>query len=39
MACTNCGLVVRQKELYLGEELLKDEIAIAKEAILRDYGL
>jgi hypothetical protein len=39
MACINCGLVVRKKELYLSEELLKDEIATAKEIILRDYGL
>lgn len=39
VACTNCGLVVKKRELYLAEELLKDEIAMAKEAILRDYGL
>ena len=39
MACINCGLVVRKKELYLGEELFKDEITTAKETILRDYGL
>ena len=38
MACTNCGLVVRAEELFLSEALLKDEVAEAKESILKDYG-
>jgi hypothetical protein len=39
LACTNCGLVVKSAELYLSEALLKDEIAAAKESILKDYRL
>lgn len=39
LACTNCGLVVRTAELFLTQTLLRDEVAAAREAIVRDYGL
>jgi hypothetical protein len=39
LACTNCGFVVGTAELFLSEALLRDEVATAREAILKDYGL
>ena len=39
LACTNCGLVVGPEELFLSQALLRDEVATAREAIVRDYGI
>jgi len=39
LACTNCGLVVGVAECFLSQALLEDEVAAAREDILKDYGL